>query len=393
MKVLWLTPKWTLPANDGARVASYQLLKNLPKDKMQIDYLAFSHPDDKENKEEIINELGLNEAYFVKRYLPNNLFEKLFYYLSAFLMSPLRPLTVNSFNSMPIKLFLNSLLAKNKYDYIVADGLHCVAPLYDKIKEQKIIYRAHNVEADIWLRASQSTKNILYKLFLILQYKVMKQYENNVLINSNQVFPISDDDKSVFQKITKKDMVVIPIGMNFDKKASLIERSKVNFLFLGRLDWPPNRDGLKWLLDNVYPSIDFSKSHLHIAGSGDRSWLKSYESLEGVTFHGYVDDISDLYNQIDCSLIPIFYGSGTRIKVIEACSYAKPIISSEMGALGSSLLPDIDYTRCEEAQEWVDVINNYNSSDHIQKANNAVQTLKNIYDEKIVAEKLYQSLS
>lgn len=392
MKVLWLTPKWTLPANDGARVASYKLLKNIPKDIVKIDYLALSHPDDKENESELISVLGVESAMYVKRYLPKNTFEKLFYYLTAFLMNPLRPLTVHSFASMPIKLFLNSLLDKKDYDFIVCDGLHCVAPLIDRLNKLPIVYRAHNVEADIWRRAAKDNKKPLFSLLLRFQFLLMQKFELRLLKSAKKIFAISEDDANVFSNLVKREVEVTPIGMDFSHEVRLRERERINYLFLGRLDWPPNKDGLKWFLDKVYPKLDLNKSQIHIAGSGDRKWLESYHGLDGVTFHGYVESIDKLYQEIDCSLIPIFYGSGTRIKIIEACSFGKPVISTQMGALGSSLSPNESYAHGETEAEWAELMNNFDRQKFESYAKNAIAKLKAKYDEKVVAQALAHRL-
>ncbi len=394
MKILWLTPKWTLPANDGARVASYKLLSNLSKHNLSIDYLALSHPDDNENIEAIENELRLKNAYYIKRTLPLDTLGKAIYYLFQAIVHPLVPLTISSFRSRKIKSFISNLLSHEEYDYIVADGLHCLGPIKN-FEKNKIIYRSHNVEADIWKKASQDTKNLLKKVALFYQYLLMLRFEKKVLRNSYMTLPISSDDEIIFEKtISKEKMQVTPIGMTFENlPSSNLLGDKVQFLFLGRLDWPPNKDGLKWFLDKVYPKLNLQKVHLHIAGSGNRDWLKSYYSLEGITFHGYVDSISELYKKIDCCIIPIFYGSGTRIKVIEATSYAKPMISTAMGALGSTLEPGVDYERCEKEDEWAESMNNYQQEKHYHLSQNAIKKLKKTYDEKEIAQKLFDTLS
>lgn len=395
MKVLWVTPKWTIPANDGARVASYKLLSNLKNHNIEIDYLALSHPEDQENKNQIIEEFGLTDAFFIKRRIPQSLFEKIIFYCLQIFLHPLTPLTISSFKTREIKKYIEQILKQKEYDFIIADGLHCLGPLDNSFDQNKIIYRSHNVEADIWKKACIDTTNPFKKMTLFYQYFLMKNFEKKALFLSHLTLPISEDDKIVFEEIIPKSkMQVIPIGMKFTKtpKKETISPKK-QFLFLGRIDWPPNRDGLKWFLDKVYPNLDLSQIHLHIAGSGNREWLKDYHHLQGITFHGYVDSIEDLYGGIDCSLIPIFYGSGTRIKVIEAYSFAKPIISTKMGALGSSLEAGKDYEECETVQEWSRALNNYNQNTHFALANNAITKLKKTYDEVEIAHKLFTTLS
>lgn len=392
MKVLWITPKWTLPANDGARVATMRLLEGLKKTPMEIDYLALSHPDDLESKEEIIKMFQLNSAEFVKRKIPFDQFDKVLFYLKALGKNPFLPLTLSSFDAKDIihKMELYNL---NEYNYIIIDGLHCAEALKKLNVDSKLVYRSHNVESEIWRSACRVERNLIKKVFLFFQYKLMLNYEKNVLRKAKYVLPISNDDKKIYLKdISEKKLHTTPVGMEFRTGGLRAESTKNHFLFIGRLDWPPNRDGLKWFLDNVWSEVDKKKSHLHIVGSGDKEWLKAYTHIKSITQHGYIEDIGDLYDRVDCSLIPIFYGSGTRIKLIESIAFNKPIISTKMGALGSTLVEGESYFGCETASEWVSKINTFDIDDSKKVLENARKALIVDFDQTKIAEKLYDFL-
>ena len=69
-------------------------------------------------------------------------------------------------------------------------------------------------------------------------------------------------------------------------------------------------------------------------------WMKTL-SLEQVVVEGEVENASVFYNSNDIMIVPLFSGSGIRIKVIEAMAFGKTVISTSVGAEG------IDYTRGE----------------------------------------------
>ncbi|MEE2672032.1 MAG: glycosyltransferase [Bdellovibrionota bacterium] len=393
MRILWVTPKWTLPANDGARVATYQLLKNLVHKDLIIDYFSISHPDDIEDEKALRKELPVENVYWVKRSLPKTLLEKVFYYGLSFLFKPTMPLTIASFKSSEIEKTVKSILKNEEYDYVVADGLHCTLPFISS--SVPIVYRSHNVESDIWKRAGVKAKNPLLKLFFTIQFFAMKNFEDKVVRHSHLVFPISDDDKKTFEISNPSSTYeTIPIGMDFTStpwKQSKIE-SELKLLFLGRLDWGPNKDGLIWFLDNVWSKVESYNHKLVIAGSGNSEWLEAYEDYDNIEFLGFVEDVTELYTQVDCSIVPIFYGSGTRIKLIESVARKTPFISTEMGALGSSLKKNIDYVGAESAEEWLKAINNFSTEKADIYLKNAHEILKEKYDEKAVASKLLHKL-
>jgi glycosyltransferase involved in cell wall biosynthesis len=393
-KILWITPKWTYPAVDGARVASEKLISELSQFDLQLDYISFSHPEDKVDIGLIQEKYKISNAYSFNRDLPMKLLNKIMYYLIAFILHPLTPLTLSSFNKKSFKNKVNELISSNNYDGIVLDGLHVAKSLDQNIyKQYKVYLRAHNVESDIWKRAALDTQNPIKRIFLNWQYKLMKKFESLVLSQVSKAFAISEEDNARLKELAPNSSIeTILLGMNFDKVLNNKMSDRIELLFLGRLDWPPNKDGLRWFLDNVWPKLNHDSLHLNIAGSGNRSWLIPYSSDDNITLHGFVDDILDLYTLSDICLIPIFYGSGTRIKVVEAVSLKRAMISTKMGVMGAGLEAGEDYILAETAQDWIKELNELNKDKLSQLSENAFNKIKNTYDQKVIAEKLYSLL-
>ena len=63
-------------------------------------------------------------------------------------------------------------------------------------------------------------------------------------------------------------------------------------------------------------------------------------NLPAVKFTGFVDDIVGLYERSRIVCCPIFSGGGTRVKIIEAAAYGKPIVSTRIGAEGIEMHDD-----------------------------------------------------
>ena len=107
-------------------------------------------------------------------------------------------------------------------------------------------------------------------------------------------------------------------------------------LFVGVMNYPPNAQAADTLVRDIWPTVHARVPHarLIIAG-GNPELLRSYRAADAsVTFTGFVDDLAALYAQARVVCCPIFYGSGTRIKIIEAAAYARAIVSTTLGAEG-----------------------------------------------------------
>ena len=106
--------------------------------------------------------------------------------------------------------------------------------------------------------------------------------------------------------------------------------------FVGPEGHSPNRQGLKWFLDNVWVKIKQTNPvlEMHIIGLWTEETIKSWSSqYNGIVFRGFVDNLA-LELQGSTMVVPIFVGSGIRMKILEAMSIGVPFVSTTVGAEG-----------------------------------------------------------
>jgi glycosyltransferase involved in cell wall biosynthesis len=361
LEILWIIPKWTFPVTDGARVATDSLIRGTIASGAKVDVLCLSQKNEETDIDLMKNKWGVNQVTILTRNLPESGRKKGLYYLKSLLMRPCIPLTFSSFTDKTLQNKISNYLKNNHYDYILLDGLHLGAAFINNGRFQKpearIIYRAHNIEVDLWKKAYLEKKNPVFKFLLYFQAKLVEKFERQIISNSHCIAAIAQEDLEVLNKMNGKRTSLVSLGLNFSHPLDLPKQNEVKFLFIGRLDWPPNKDGLEWILKEVWPSVVKKRPNaiLKIVGSGNKSWLKSYENLPGLQIEGFVKEIKDAYEDCHFTLVPIFYGSGTRIKVIESFAMNRRLISTKMGVQGAGL-DDNDYLRAESADEWIKLL-------------------------------------
>jgi len=110
------------------------------------------------------------------------------------------------------------------------------------------------------------------------------------------------------------------------------------FVFLGGLDFPPNRDGLTWFLGQAREAVlaavpDF---RLLVVGRGSEHALPAEAAAWGehVQARGWVADLDDVLVTAAGLLSPLRMGSGTKIKVLEALGRGLPVVATPHGVLG-----------------------------------------------------------
>lgn len=397
-RCLWVVPKGIFPVRDGARVANQALLKSVRPHFNELDVMLFNEEDSDELHLSLYNsEFNPTNVYFFKRASYPNKIKKLIFLTKSFLQSPGLPVTTGYFHTDKHKHEVSEVLKHRLYDVIVFDGLHPFTAFMNlpEFQNTPVVYRAHNVEGDLWSTAASKTKNSIIQKLLLWQGRKMTNLEMTLARRAEKVWCIAEEDLQRFKSLQNgddKNLTLIPVGLDFKKSVHAvadIKSDKINLLFLGKMDWAPNKDGLKWFLEEVWPKIDSSRFELQIVGSGDSSWGTELFKAPGINFIGFAKDLEAVYSQCDFSIIPIRYGSGTRIKVIESISKGVPIVSTEMGVQGSGLH---DYFKAESADEWVKVINSLERNRGQEMAEKAFLELEKMYSPASIASKAISSI-
>ncbi|MBK27039.1 MAG: hypothetical protein CME70_23750 [Halobacteriovorax sp.] len=369
LEILWMIPKWTLPATDGARVATDRLLKNTALAGAKIDCLFVLPEGEEGDEEELKKHWSIGSVETIQRVYPTKKIPRILNFLKNFLMTPFTPLTLASFATKKVSLEVKKAVTKKNYDILVLDALHLGACFFDGVKFnwpaniKKVVLREHNFEQELWVKAAKEESFLPMKWFLGFQAKLVRKFENFCLEKVDAVAAISNEDLTEIKQIAPKTpSELVPLGLDFSSALSEKEIIKGRFLFIGKLDWPPNRDGLEWFLKNVWDEVIEKNPHfeLQIVGSGNGSWLNAYKSKKGILVQGFIDDIDDAYKLAEYTLIPMRYGSGTRIKVIETYAKGRPIITTKMGIQGA----DLDESKvllAETKEEWLLLLNNLDS--------------------------------
>ena len=115
-------------------------------------------------------------------------------------------------------------------------------------------------------------------------------------------------------------------------------------LFLGGYSYAPNRDAAERLITRIWPIVHKKRPDARLIVAGKSAALiPSFGARpEGVEFTGFVPDLDALYARARVITCPIMAGGGTRLKLLEAAAYGKPMVSTTIGAEGILFRPGED---------------------------------------------------
>ncbi len=125
-------------------------------------------------------------------------------------------------------------------------------------------------------------------------------------------------------------------------------------VFVGNLQWRPNLDGARQLLDHVFPQVAAQEptARLAIVGRCPPPWLRQRcAEVPGAELHADVPDVRPFLHGSGVMAVPLRFASGSRLKILEALACGLPVVSSSVGAEGLQLTPGQHYTRADSADE------------------------------------------
>jgi glycosyltransferase involved in cell wall biosynthesis len=174
------------------------------------------------------------------------------------------------------------------------------------------------------------------KLGLALHLPALIQAERHAVADARMTFVCSDADAARLRRLARGgDVRVVPNAIVPPADPpGLVAAPTV--LFLGAYHYQPNRDAAERLATRVWPLVraEIPPARLILAGAGGDTLPSARAGLAGVDHRGFVDDLDALYAETRVVCSPLTRGGGTRLKLIEAAAYARPMVSTRMGADG-----------------------------------------------------------
>jgi len=209
---------------------------------------------------------------------------------------------------------------------------------------------AHNVESLIWRRYHEAEPNPLKRWFVRRQWLKFERFEQWAYSEASAAIAVSSDDAELMQRrFGIDDVAVVENGVDtaYFRPQRDIDRDPARLLFLGSLDWRPNLDAIRLLLDTIFPRVkqQVPNATLALVGRHPPDWLRTRAARDdGVELHANVADVRPFLASCGMLVVPLRIGGGSRLKILEALATATPVISTRVGAEGLCLEPGRDLT-------------------------------------------------
>jgi glycosyltransferase involved in cell wall biosynthesis len=164
-----------------------------------------------------------------------------------------------------------------------------------------------------------------------------------------------DDGEELKRLVPGADVVVTPVTMQrAERSRDALEATRPHCVFIGSGSYH-NLDGIEWFLENCWPLIRTKRPDATLDVCGTVCY-RLEDAPPGVTFRGVVEQLVDAYAGAAVTIVPLRIGSGLKIKLAEALSLGKAVVTTSVGAQGLLAVNPAPFLRADTAHEFAEAV-------------------------------------
>jgi glycosyltransferase involved in cell wall biosynthesis len=331
------------PLDSGKRIRTFNLLVRLAE-RHRITYLCHRNadPDEARRAEAHLRDRGI-DTVVVDRSVPRKSGLGFYARLAANLLSPL-PYSVVAHSSAALRRAIRDHAAENRVDLWHCEWTPYAQTLRDLTGNPWLVV-AHNVESTIWQRYYETETQRLKRWYVGVQWQKFARFERWALTAADRAVAVSLEDAARMRRDFGAERVaVVENGVDTSYfRPTGEERVPGQIVFLGSLDWRPNLDAVRLLLERIFPEVLRREpaARLLVVGRRPPDWLlRKASSCLGVALHANPPDVRPFLTRSAVMAVPLRIGGGSRLKILEALACDLPVVSTRVGAEGLSLASD-----------------------------------------------------
>jgi sugar transferase (PEP-CTERM/EpsH1 system associated) len=328
LRILLVSTQFPFPPRSGFTQRVYQLARRLST-RHEVTLLSYADPGINADIDRLREEMAV-EA--VERAARSVAAKRIVQVVSAPSPTPFASRTVHS---RELQRAIEDLAARTRFDVIqLESSLLCVFRLP---RGPRLVLDEHNVESEVAERVHASEASLSRRVFSRLEYVRLRRFERRWWRHASGCAVTSEREARIVHRYAPATPVaVVPNGVDLEYFSPYGGAPQpLTVVFNGVLDYRPNLDAARHLVDEIWPLVLQRRpgARLAIVGRGDRADAERLHR-PSVDVTGEVPDVRPHLARAAVVAVPIRMGGGTRLKVVEALAMGKPMVSTTLGCEG-----------------------------------------------------------
>jgi glycosyltransferase involved in cell wall biosynthesis len=200
-----------------------------------------------------------------------------------------------------------------------------------------IFFDLDDLEHRVKWRAAQMAPAHLSKMRKALEVPALMAAERRSVARATRTFVCSALDRTILSELhfDVSRTVTMPNAADMPERRPGLSPNET-ILFLGNYGYAPNAEAAERLITAILPRLrGGTRSPILVIAGDHPEHIPSFRRPPpNVKFTGFVRDLESLYAQARMVCCPIRNGGGTRMKLIEAAGYGKPIVATRVAVEG-----------------------------------------------------------
>jgi glycosyltransferase involved in cell wall biosynthesis len=193
------------------------------------------------------------------------------------------------------------------------------------------------------------------RMLLSIEGRRVASYVTPRLSGFAGIVTVSPDDAELFRAVTDVPVFVVPNGTALDPVGSQPPPGPPELLFTGTMAYAPNRDGILWFASEIWPHISrqVPDARLLVVGRRpDTQVRRLAQSDARIEVTGEVSEMAPYFERATAVIAPLRSGGGTRLKILDAFAFARPVVSTSIGAQGIDVQHGEHLLLADEPEEF-----------------------------------------
>jgi glycosyltransferase involved in cell wall biosynthesis len=267
----------------------------------------------------------------------------------------------------------------------------------------RCVLLTHDVDMFVNWRVMLLERSIPRKIEALRRWLVEKREEVAAYRGIRRIWTLTERDREAVRKIGegKPEVDVLPIGVDAAFFAPPgMQRNRGEVLFLGHLAASFNRDSLLFFAGDVYPKIrNLDGLSITVVGGHLPKELEPFGLQPEVEVVGHVSDVRPYLHRAWCLVIPLRFGGGLRIRILEAMAAGIPLVCTSVAIAGMPFEPGRDFLLADDPEEMADAVERVLRDEDLARAlaASALRRVRDLYasemQERLAAELVRRMIS
>lgn len=216
----------------------------------------------------------------------------------------------------------------------------------------------HNVESQLLRRRALIEKRWHLGKYFELQSDLLEQLERRFVPLASLNVVCSPNDRQLLMSMTGSErVIVVPNGVDTEYFRASRDTEPNSCIGVGGTTWFPNKDALEFLCQSILPEVHRRAPDTSFSWVGRATQLEIENAAQcGLQLHGYVPDIRPFLDRASCFVAPLRVGGGTRLKLLDAWSMGKAIVSTTVGCEGLAAINGTNMLIRDDPASFADAV-------------------------------------